>query len=583
MIDKPDPAKDGGRTDGPGAKRPHATLDLKATEVKPPPQAASAATAASASPYAEASKPSASGGAEAKSAATGRSSETPPQVAGTKPAETADEDIYDSEPRRGGGFISHLAAGIVGGGLVYAATAYLAPAPGPVPVPTKEATAQLEARVAALEHAPRDSENVNNLAAKVADAEARLQKLGEIEKNVAALRDSQGALDAQIKALGEASQKGDAAAVADRVGKLEEQLAMIASAAPRPDGGPPQLAAITGKIADVETSLGNQIAALRKSLPSEVEDRLNTTAESSEAAKAATSRLDRELAQVRTDQARASQNLEAGKADTARISAALDAMKEETGKLSSALGELRSSVDAQVKGLAKPADVSAAVTPVASKLAELQKNVDTVVNSEQTRKENAERIVLSLELANLKRALDRGQGYAAELAEVNKAAQGKLDLAALERFKDTGVATLPELKATFRPVMNAVIDADTEPADGSVFDRLLAGAKSVVRVRKISHEAGDESAEAVVSRIEEALADERLGDVIAQAKSLPAHAQAPIQDWLQKVSARHSVDIAIAAVENQLKASLSGTAPPVRPAEATQPAPAPPPPAGQSN
>ena len=36
MIDKPDPAKDAGRADAPGAKRPHATLDLKATEVKPP-------------------------------------------------------------------------------------------------------------------------------------------------------------------------------------------------------------------------------------------------------------------------------------------------------------------------------------------------------------------------------------------------------------------------------------------------------------------------------------------------------------------------------------------------------------------
>ena len=246
-------------------------------------------------------------------------------------------------------------------------------------------------------------------------------------------------------------------------------------------------------------------------------------------------------------------------------------MKEEAGKLSSTIGELRASIETQIKALARPADVSAAVSPVASKLAELEHNVQSVVKSEATRKENAERIVLSLELSNLKRALDRGQGqgYTAELEEVRKVSGGQLDLSALERFKDTGVATVAELKASFRPVMNAVIDADLEPADGSVIDRLLAGAKSVVRVRRVSHDAEDTSAEAVVSRIETALNEGRLGDVIALAKTLPQRAQAPIEDWLTKVAARNSVDEAIAAVDEKLKASLSGTA------EAAPAAPAP--------
>jgi hypothetical protein len=152
---------------------------------------------------------------------------------------------------------------------------------------------------------------------------------------------------------------------------------------------------------------------------------------------------------------------------------------------------------------------------------------------------------------------------------VRKASAGQLDLSPLERFKDTGVATLTQLKAEFRPLMNAVIDADLDPADGSVIDRLLAGAKSVVRVRKVSHEASDTSAEATVARIEAALNDGRLGDVLLQANTLQQRARVPLDDWLIKVTARDTVDKAITAVEDKLKASLSGApdaAPPAPPA-----------------
>jgi hypothetical protein len=200
------------------------------------------------------------------------------------------------------------------------------------------------------------------------------------------------------------------------------------------------------------------------------------------------------------------------------------------------------------------------VSPLTSKIAEIEQSVQTIASNEQGRQQNAERIVLSLELSNLKRALDRGQGqgYAAELAEVQRASAGQLDLAPLERFKETGVATPSELKAQFRPLINQVIDADLEPADGSVIDRLLAGAKSVVRVRRVSHDAEDTSTEAVVARMEAAIDEGRLGDVLAQAKLLPEHARVPIEDWLVKVTARDTVDQAIAAVDAKLKASLSG-------------------------
>lgn len=584
MIDKPDP-KDAGRTDSPGVKRPHATLDLKATEVRAP-TPASTTTSASA-PSQSSSSTSAAGassasqstpGASTASAASKPASATgaadaaaKPSAAGATPKAATSKTEPSQAPKevsKGGGFFSHLLAGLVGGGLVYAGTAFF-------PEPPNSPTAQLSARIAALEAAPKDGADIGALNAKIDDTERQLAKLQELEQNVVALRDSQNSLQAETKALTESAQNSGATANNERLAKLEEQLSMIAASAPNSEGRLPQLAAVAGKISDLETSLTNQIASLRKGLPADVEQRIAATAEASEAAKAASARLDRELTQVRTDQARGTQQVEAQKASTDRLSAAVEAVREETARLSSVVGELRSSVESQLKSVTRPADVSAAIGPVNTKIAELEQNVQNVVQSEQSRKQDAERIVLSLELSSLKRALDRGQGqgYAAELEQVRKASAGQLDLAPLEKFKDTGVATLAQLKADFRPVMNAVIDADLEPADGSVVDRLWSGAKSVVRVRKVSQEADDTSTEAIVARIEAALNDGRLGDVIAQAKTLPQRAQPAIEDWLQKVNARHSVDLAIATLDGRLKASLSGAAD-ASPAPAT-PAPAP--------
>ena len=319
-------------------------------------------------------------------------------------------------------------------------------------------------------------------------------------------------------------------------------------------------------------------AAWRATRPAAPETGVEGALEAGEAAKSATLRLERDLAEVRTGQSGASRNADAAKADVARLTQEFESVRREADRLQSAVAELRASLDSGLKAVTRPGDVAAALGPVATKIAELEQNLGSVVEREESRRENAERIVLALELANLKRAIDRGQGhgYAAELAAVEKSAGGELDLSALARFKETGVATPAELKAEFRPVMNAVIDAEQEPADGSVIDRLMAGAKSVVRVRKVSHDPRDTSAEAVVSRIEAALDAGRLGDVIAEAGKLSRQAQAPMEDWLIKVTARDSVDRAIARVEDRLKAALSG-APDPAPEVAPEPSPDAPP------
>jgi len=139
---------------------------------------------------------------------------------------------------------------------------------------------------------------------------------------------------------------------------------------------------------------------------------------------------------------------------------------------------------------------------------------------------------------------------------VRKVAGTKIDLSPLERFKDQGVPAIADLAAELRPLAHAIIDAESEPADATVMDRLLAGAKSVIRVRKVSHAAADTSTEAIVGRMEPALKEGRLDEVLTHAKSIPQKASVPAQAWLGKVEARAAIDRAIATIEAQLRDSL---------------------------
>src|SRR5262245_34042803 len=165
------------------------------------------------------------------------------------------------------------------------------------------------------------------------------------------------------------------------------------------------------------------------------------------------------------------------KTDSDRAAAALKTTQED-------LKRLKADLDTRLAAFAKPEDVSTAVAPISGKITALEKDVQGVIKSEGDRRTKAERNVLSLELANLTRAIDRGKAYAPELEQARKVAGNVVDLSALDRFALEGVPTATELRGEFKPIAFKIIDAQEQPAEASIVDRLLAGAKSVVRVRK---------------------------------------------------------------------------------------------------
>jgi HemY protein len=572
-------------------KRPHATIDLKATEVpskmvkpdiKPDaPSVKPTEPIKSTDPLKSDAKPATANTATAPFAPT-PSAKPEPVKPDASPAKSSDGKTGEkvksavvpppTTPRAKtsgiGSMISHVLAGLIGGTAAWYGAQIYGPELGlPVTASETKATEAL-AKYAELKKLiddkgaiPIGAANGSDVSGKLAAAQAQIVKLEASAKTVTDLSAAQAKLAADTKTLTDklAEQSG-ADGAASRLAKLEERLKLMSESAagdPQP-GKLPQIAALSGRIVDLESTMANQVSALRKTVSQELEQRLSLTNETSEAAKSGTNRMDRELATVKAEVAASAQKFDTVRSDTDRLTSAVQAMRDDTNGLKTTIDAVKSDIEAKYKAVAKPADVASAVAPMAGKLASLEQNVATVVKAEDERKSNSERILLALELNNLKRVLDRGQPFAAELAEVTKASGGKVDLSVLESYKNGTVATLADLSREFRETANAMIDADVEGSDGSVMGRMIEGAKSVIRVRRVDLKPDDKSAEAVVGRMDKALQDGRVADVLTESGKLSAKSQNVAKSWLDKVKARAAVDRAIGTLEAALKTSLGG-------------------------
>lgn len=608
MTDKKDgpgqkdgPAKAGDRPAGDGGlKRPHATIDLKAVEVPSeagksgptPPKPAEPAVpkvpqAATPKGQAEAARKVAAAAADQRAGASAAGAGAPggaaPKPSASQSAAPAGQPSPTPAPqaaaRGSGGFGSHLLAGLVGAALAVLATPLVGPslqqtfeqmgiAPAaPLSPVVAQRLAELEKKVSAPAAAPSPE---NDPARAIAAAAENSKQIEALKQQVAAVGELQSstaqvATDLQARL----AKEPPIADVGTRLQAMEQRLGELAAAATaEPDraGRIPQLAQLTGRIADLEAALATRIGTVRDEVGSDVDKRLAPVTEASEAARSATQRLDREVGALKGETNQLAASLDQVKNSAERLQLSLRSVQDETAKVSSSVDDVRRDIDTRLKAMAKPSDVSAAVAPLATQLTSLERNLTSVVQSESERNATAERIVLSLELGNLKRAMERGLPYSRELSEVAKVSGSRIDLRPLEAYRNQGVPTLAELTRAFRPVAHAVLDADAEKGDGTVMDRLLSGAKSFVRVRKTTHARDDRSPEAVVARIEDALAAGRLGEALTEANALENKPDIA-KDWIAKVEARQTVDAALKSIDDALKASLgSGPATPAAPA-----------------
>jgi len=536
-----------------GGKRPYATLDLKATELRVTPIADKAVAPESVP------RP-----APASAYATGDADVGDTRTVGAKPSASAASGSAQSatakqadrkEVRKSGGFFSHLAAGIVGGVLTLVGAHALLPELNINNGNDRLAgdTAAIAARIDAIEKSANQGAASDASTKVITALENRLSELEAVAKAIPQLTESQKQLVAETKAtLAAASSDDGSPQFVTRLAKVEDQMKALTDAgANDPNAGRvEQLAALTGKVADLETALGTKLNELRQSVAQDVESRVVAATEASEAARAGTQRVDRDVTSVKNSAIDLDNRIGALNTEVAKV-ASQAKLADERG------AQLKSAIDDLAAKSVKQADIAAAVAPISAKIEAAETDIRGVMKAEDERRTNGQRVVLALQLQNLKRALERGGEFSAELADVKAHTSGKVDLTALEKVEGMGVPSIAKLNQDFRGTANAALDAEVEPQEGGVVDKLWAGARSIVRVRKVDHAPDDKSAEAIIGRMETALKQERLSDVLLEAKALPPKAMEAARPFLDRVAARVSVDEAVAKLDEQLKASLA--------------------------
>jgi hypothetical protein len=583
--DKSDPLGQRPVGDTTDPRKPKATLDLKATVIEtrdmPKSGADAAARFASKSP-------------ESK---TDEKAETIAAAAATKPEDAGDNRFSSPEaaasaataepadtppsPRGSRSFVSHLLAGAVGALLTFFVANALADRIGLGGANVEALTNRIATLEAELKELAADTSE-STLRDKIARVEFDVVAAGGWKDKVAALEaDQRKAADA-VKAaeakLAEiaAQPAGDASidpAVSKRLDTMEEQLRTIAEASKTGEGGNiAGLAALTGRISDFESELQSRVDGVKKAfeerLVSEVAALDSRLAEGLTAGSGATVqiatlkegnlRLGRDIEGLKLTSERLEQSIGGVRGSTEEIRTEIQKLTDADGATTKRIDSLSADLTSALGQRVTVDDLAKSLEPLSAKLAAVEADIGTLKTNESSRNEAASRILLSLELTNLRRAIERGGSFAKEMAAVRAIAPKDLDLAPLAQHAEAGLPSVASLEGGFVAAANAALDAErTGDPEASVIDQLWSGAQSIVRIRKTGEVAGN-TTEAVVARMEQRLAQSDLEGVSREAADLGEKPKAAMAFWLGQVEARLTVDRSLASIEDELKKLIGG-------------------------
>ncbi|KAB2850580.1 MAG: hypothetical protein F9K44_04420 [Hyphomicrobiaceae bacterium] len=532
------------RDDQSGQKRPFATIDLTATEVK--------------GQKGDATK------------AAGEAMDAAPR-----------NEAPDLSAERPGRLFAYAAAAVIGGIVALVGSGYVGPmiglsSPAGLDRQAADRIAKLERAVAERRTSPAEAQQLQKLTQQVSAANQRVDQLEQKNAQLADLAIGLQKLGADTKAIElKLGQKPEAdAETAQRFARLEETLKGLAAVAQTPQGQQvPEIARLSAKLNDLETAM----LGLKKSLAPELMAEVGTQTQAAVEARLAEARkseartgelidqlknvntkITTELEAIKTGEAKLVQLMDSIRAETAKLDQSLTKARADTGSLKADIDALRSEMTAQLKNYSRPSDIKTAFEPFEKRLGEIDQRLASVVRAETERQTSAQRILVALELGNLKRALDAGRPFAQELAQVERVAKGKIDLAPLKPQADKGVPTIAALQAKFSDVVAQVLDAEQTSKQGSVVDSLLASAKSVVQIRRIGANVEGNTPEAVLARAEAHLKAGNLEQANKEMQSLKPELKAAAKGWLGQLEARLAVDRALKGIEEGLKSSLTG-------------------------
>ncbi|WP_052249562.1 hypothetical protein [Tateyamaria sp. ANG-S1] len=217
-------------------------------------------------------------------------------------------------------------------------------------------------------------------------------------------------------------------------------------------------------------------------------------------------------------------------------------------------GRIDALADRPATGAVVPDEaIDAALADLRGTAAAQQEEIDRLLSDARLARENADAAAsATLARAAMNRvmaAVDNGGPFAAPLGDLQQA--GVSDIPEVLRTTSAdGVQPLSALQASIpdaaRDALSAARQADGSGGLGAFFERQL-GTRSI-----LPQEGSDP--DAVLSRIEAATRDGRLGDALAETDALPDAAKAALGPWLEQAQLRHDAVTAANALAQRLSA-----------------------------
>ena len=365
---------------------------------------------------------------------------------------------------------------------------------------------------------------------------------------------------------------GDSRPLEQKINALSGKLAQLEHTTTAPDGLSARLADLSTQIRDMQASLGDGTDGAPR-----LTDRLNRVetafAQLEQAAKtgkggrlagltAVSKQLkksNRQALELKNELIKVREEQNSFREDLASLRSKQVDFISKAANISDQLARLKTSTAQIVAKASQPPDVSQQIKPVMNSLAALTAKIDGVINREAQSRAEGRNIALALSLGELKRAINEGIPYKAELARLMPHAPSGLDLSVLSQHAANGLVTLKKLQTDFRDVSNRAMSAEQVPNSGSFVDQLVSSAKNMVQVRPTGFVKGNTTG-AIIARMEYRLAHNDLAGALKESEALSGKAAKAMAPWLEQARARAKGLAVLRGLEDRIRNALAGAA-----------------------
>ncbi|GAA6211515.1 hypothetical protein NBRC116602_12560 [Hyphomicrobiales bacterium 4NK60-0047b] len=377
-------------------------------------------------------------------------------------------------------------------------------------------------------------QNSSTLASRLNGFEKQLQNFSE-NNQAEGLKQQISSLSSKVEAVTSDER------LSGRVQQLEKTLADLSVLGTSNDGNKNQLAQVTAiatKLNKIEERVNTELKTIKtdfkQSLRREVE----------------------QVSKAIAEQETLSQ-LEGVKLKNDTLGKKLASLDARSTKLVSDLDQLKSTLTSVEGASISTTKLGTELAPLRSALTEIDEKIAQFSKREAEALASARRSALAIAFANLKRGMDRGEGFSAELQTVKQLAGPDVNLSSFEGLSETGVPNEQILLDTFPGLaIKALAKSDGQKVDGLSWDQLVSKARTAFKYRRTGDVKG-ETAEAVLARVEHKFKDGHVEAALKEAQTLDGQAKQVMTPWLKQVEARLFVESEMRKLEDQLLNSLS--------------------------